>query len=73
MNPGVSIDLHGHLAKPYGPGISLLHLEVAGNKRRTVLRVSDATIGIAGDPSSKKKGWQQVFAEGLKQYVETGQ
>ena len=70
INPGVSLDLQGCLAVPYGPAISLLHLELAPAASGTLLKVSDSTIGDAHDSASKTEGWQQIFGAGLKAYVE---
>jgi DNA-binding transcriptional ArsR family regulator len=70
INPGVSLDLHGCLAVPYGPAISLLHIELAQTVSGTMLKVSDSTIGDAHDSASKTEGWQQIFGSGLKAYVE---
>ena len=70
INPGTSIDLQGSLAVPYGAGTSLLHLELAQKKRTTVLKVSDVTIGAAGDATEKTKGWETIFRAGLKRHVE---
>jgi DNA-binding transcriptional ArsR family regulator/uncharacterized protein YndB with AHSA1/START domain len=72
INPGVSLDLQGCMAIPYGPALTLLHLELAAAGPRTTLSVSDSTIGAAGNEGAeeKTKGWQQVFGAGLKAYVE---
>jgi DNA-binding transcriptional ArsR family regulator len=70
LNPGVSLDLQGSMAVPYGPAITLLHLELEARPGGTRLKVSDSTIGAAGDAKSKHDGWQQVFGDGLKAYVE---
>ncbi len=70
INPGVSLDLTGCLAVPYGPAISLLHIELAPTPSGTRLKVSDSTIGDAHDSVSKTEGWQQIFGTGLKAYVE---
>ena len=70
INPGVTIDLQGNLAVPFGPGISLLHLALAAHGTGTRLTVSDSTIGAGGDGTAKESGWREVFAEGLKPFVE---
>ena len=73
INPGRSVDLEGCLAVPYGPAHTLLHIELVPDGDGTLLQVSDSTIGLAGDcGTSKTEGWQQVFAGGLKAYVERG-
>ena len=43
INPGVSLDLHGCLAVPYGPAISLLHVELAPAGLAMPLRWHTAT------------------------------
>jgi DNA-binding transcriptional ArsR family regulator len=70
IHPGVSLDLHGAMGVPYGPAITLLHLELAVTAEGTMLKVSDSTIGVAGDRRARTEGWQRVFGEGLKAYVE---
>ena len=72
LNPGVSLDLHGQMGIPYGPAVTLLHLELVSSAEGTRLKVSDSTIGAAGDPSEKSAGWQQIFGAGLKSFVEKG-
>ena len=71
LNPGVSLDLHGQMAVPYGPAVTLLHLELVAEGGGTRLKVSDSTIGVTGDPKEKLSGWEQVFRDGLKRYVES--
>ncbi len=71
LNPGVSLDLHGQMAVPYGPAVTLLHLELAPEGEGTRLKVTDSTIGVTGDPKEKISGWEQVFRDGLKRYVES--
>ncbi|HVL67445.1 MAG TPA: metalloregulator ArsR/SmtB family transcription factor [Vicinamibacterales bacterium] len=70
LNPGVSIDLQGSMGVPYGPAISLLHLELEARGDATRLKVSDATFGAGADCAAKESGWRRVFAEGLKRHVE---
>ena len=73
INPQTSLDLQGAMAVPYGPALSLLHLELADEGRATVLRVSDSTLGGSGDcDGTKQEGWRQVFDAGLRAYVEKG-
>jgi DNA-binding transcriptional ArsR family regulator len=72
LNPGISLDLQGSMAVPYGPALTLLHLELAAAKAGTTLKISDTTIGAAGHEgeAEKAKGWEQIFGEGLKRHVE---
>jgi DNA-binding transcriptional ArsR family regulator/uncharacterized protein YndB with AHSA1/START domain len=70
VNPGVSIDLQGNLAVPFGPGISLLHLELAPHGTGTRFAVSDSTFGSGGDAQAKEAGWREVFGDGLKRFAE---
>ena len=74
VNPGVSLDLQGCMAVPYGPALTLLHLDLAPRGSGTMLALSDSTIGAAGHEGTeeKTKGWQQVFGAGLKAFVEGG-
>lgn len=50
----------------------LLHLELKANGKKTVLMLSDSTIGGLSTDSGKTKldGWKLLFEEGLKTYVE---
>lgn len=71
INSGVSLDLNGCMAVPYGPAVTLLHIELASKGAGTVLKVSDSTLGDGRDgAASKIEGWQRVFGDGLKAYVE---
>ena len=71
FNPPYSIDLKGSLSVPYGPALSLLHLELQPDEQRTKLLLSDSVFGVSTDGGkSKKDGWKQLFEDGLKKYVE---
>src|SRR5262245_43751271 len=72
INPNTSIDLHGAMGVPYGPAFTLLHLELESDGTETILKLSDSTLGDSGGgcDATKEDGWRQVFAEGLKRYVE---
>jgi DNA-binding transcriptional ArsR family regulator/uncharacterized protein YndB with AHSA1/START domain len=69
LNPGVSLDLRGNLGVTFGPAVSLLHLELVPRKGLVVFKVSEATIGTAGDLAEKTSGWEQIFGS-LKAHVE---
>ena len=72
INPPHSLDLQGCMAVPYGPAHTMLHLELESKGSQTILKLSDYTIGNAkGGSESKTDGWKQVFADGLKRYVES--
>ena len=71
MNPGVSLDLQGAMGVPYGPALTLLHLELETRDGVTLLKVSDSTVGAGGGSQAKIEGWQQVFRDGLKRHVES--
>lgn len=70
MNPEVSLDLQGAMGVPYGPALTLLHVELAGDDDGTVLTISDSTLGRGGGRDQKIDGWRQVFSGGLKMFVE---
>ena len=70
MNPGVSLDLQGNMAVPFGPAMTLLHLELEAHGKGTRLKVSDSTMGVACDRKEKVDGWRRIFGEGLKRFVE---
>lgn len=71
FNPPQSLDLKGYLAIPYGPALSLLHLELKPSGKKTILRLSDSMMGVAQDDTkAKADGWKQLFEDGLKSYVE---
>jgi DNA-binding transcriptional ArsR family regulator/uncharacterized protein YndB with AHSA1/START domain len=71
ISPGKSLDLSGCMAVPYGPAMTLLHIELVAEGKGTVLKVSDSTIGdVHGGAAAKTDGWRQVFEGGLKSYVE---
>ena len=72
LHPPHSIDLKGNLAVPYGPAMSLLHLELKPQSSGTTVSLSDSTFGLSQDAcDSKIDGWKQLFEIALKQYVET--
>jgi uncharacterized protein YndB with AHSA1/START domain len=71
FDPPRSIDLKGNLAVPYGPAMSLLHLELKAEGKSTILSLSDSTFGVAKDcDATKMEGWKLLFEVGLKGYVE---
>ncbi len=71
LNPPHSLDLRGFIAVPYGPALSLLHLELTAVDGSTVLKLSDTIFGSSrNNGESKSEGWKELFEKGLKKYVE---
>ena len=68
------IYLVGHLAADYGgPATSHLRLTVETHEQHASLNVSEAYHGNADEDTleSLRLGWQQLFGDGLKAYVES--
>lgn len=69
-----SLDLVGYINAKYGgPATTMLNVtlnEVSAN--RTTLRISDSLYGRVSDElvNSLNGGWQTLFSDGLKTYVE---
>ena len=77
IEPGSSLDLIGHISPAYGgPATSMLRLALTSGatEAETVLRVTDALFGRLSDkiPTCAMDGWQVIFGEGLKAFVEGG-
>ena len=69
------IYLVGHIAPEWGgPTISSLKLSLVESKNGCVFQISDARHGNVDDAqlSCSKDGWQQLFGDGLKKFVESG-
>lgn len=70
-----SLDLSGFCtAKFGGPATTLLSLEIVPRSDQlSRLRVSDSLYGrvTAGFVDSLYKGWQELFSDGLKRYLES--
>lgn len=68
------MDLVGYINAKYGgPGTTILNATLhAEGKDRTVLRISDSHYGRVSDGlvSSLNTGWQMLFNNGLKAFVE---
>lgn len=75
IDPPRSLNLVGHLAPPYGgPATTMLHLGLESTgPERTVLRISDSAFGVVDEQwrSSVTGGWQMLFGDGLKTFVES--
>ena len=70
-----SIDLVGYINAKYGgPATTMLNATLtAGLDGRTVLRISDSLFGRVSDGlvNSLNTGWQMLFSNGLKAFVES--
>lgn len=77
IEPPSALDLVGHLTPAFGgPASSMLRLCLKeASATSTVLQLSDSVFGRVGDESAARlrEGWQLLFGEGLKPYVEHGQ
>ena len=77
IEPGSSLNLVGHIPPAYGgPATSMLRLalDTGASEAETILRVTDALSGRLSDkmPTCAMDGWQVIFGEGLKPFVEGG-
>lgn len=71
--PGKSLHLVGHTAPSWGgPVLSMLELVIEATDRGSVLKVSDALVGVTTEAKveSLKSGWKQLFGDGLSPYVQ---
>ena len=71
--PGRSLHLVGHLAADYGgPATTMLKLALEERDGGTVLSVQDSLVGRVSEDTaaSLRAGWEQLFGEGLKAFVE---
>ena len=74
INPPKSIAWQGQIMPPWGgPAISMLRLSLEARGDETVLRVTDCLIGNISETlrGELETGWRQIFAHGLKTYVES--
>ncbi len=71
-----SIDLVGYISPKYGgPATTMLNATLnIESANRTALRISDSIYGRVSDGlvSSLSSGWQLLFSDGLKAFVERG-
>ena len=70
-----SLSLAGYCTPEWGgPCTTLLTLKLTENKKATRLTVSDALYGRVEEKQveSLRSGWQQMFDEGLRKFVEAG-
>ena len=70
-----SLDLVGYINAKYGgPATTMLNATLtAKSADRPLLKISDSLYGRVSDGlvNSLSSGWQMLFADGLKAYVET--
>ena len=70
--PRRSLHLVGHIAPSWGgPTLTMLQLVIDDRAGSTVLRVSDALIGVCTDKQVGflESGWKQLFTDGLAKHV----
>jgi uncharacterized protein YndB with AHSA1/START domain len=70
-----SLSLAGHCTAEWGgPCSTLLTLKLVDNEKGTRLVVSDSLYGRVEDKQAEalKSGWQQMFDDGLRKFVEAG-
>ncbi len=70
-----SLSLAGYCTPEWGgPCTTLLTLKLTENKKGTRLTVSDALYGRVEEKQveSLRSGWQQMFDDGLRKFVEAG-
>ncbi len=70
--PGKSLNLVGHIAPAWGgPALSMLQLKLEPTDDGTVLKISDALVGVMSETqlASLQSGWKQLFGEGLADWV----
>jgi uncharacterized protein YndB with AHSA1/START domain len=75
IEPPSSLDLVGHLTPAFGgPATSMLHLALKDTGAHTVLQLSDSVFGRVSEDSAARlrEGWQLLYGEGFKPYVEHG-
>ena len=69
-----SLDLVGYINAKYGgPATTMLNVILSGvSATRTTLRISDSLYGRVTDDlvNSLNSGWQMLFEDGLKAFVE---
>ena len=73
INPERILELVGHLRPEYGgPATSLLKLSLGEKDGVTKLAITDTLFGSIDENTRKNigTGWQQLFEEGLKAYLE---
>jgi uncharacterized protein YndB with AHSA1/START domain len=74
MDPEKSLDLVGYCTAKYGgPSTTMLSIEVTGiSERLSRLNVSDSLFGRVTEESVRcvQAGWNELFSDGLKKFVE---
>jgi uncharacterized protein YndB with AHSA1/START domain len=75
LEPPAALDMVGHLTPAFGgPASSMLRLCLKETGATTVLQLSDSVFGRVSEDSAARlrEGWQLLFGEGLKPFVEHG-
>lgn len=73
ITPGESLDLVGHCSADYGgPATTMLTIRLIEEAGGTRLTIRDSLYGhvTEGTANSLRSGWQQLFTDGLKAFVE---
>ena len=71
--PGESLDLVGHCSADYGgPATTMLSMRLVEEAGGTRLTIRDSLYGhvTEGTATSLRSGWNQLFTDGLKAFVE---
>jgi len=74
ISPDESMSLAGYCTPEWGgPCSTLLTVTLQGSGKSTRVAVSDALYGRVSDDQAKslKSGWQRLFGDGLKRFVES--
>lgn len=72
--PPAMLEFYGHLAPQWGgPATSIVRLSLEERDGKTVLHIADALFGCLRDSAEQQisEGWQMLFGDGLKPYVES--
>lgn len=75
LEPPAALDMVGHLTPAFGgPASSMLRLCLKDTGAMTLLQLSDSVFGRVSEDSAARlrEGWQLLFGEGFKPYVEHG-
>lgn len=73
ITPPESLHLAGYIIPPYGgPATTLLYLSLTKTPSGTLLKVHNSVLGYVSKTQLNQtvEGWRQLFAEGLKPFVE---
>lgn len=73
IRPGQSLELAGHLTPAFGgPAKTYLKINFLADGQATRLQISDSAFGRVSTNSLEqfRSGWEMLFGQGLKAYVE---